>query len=182
MAKTLKAAAAVSLLLTLICALLHIKTANGILMTSAITLGTVAYHFCMRLLVSGIINSLLHNRVDYNKKWFQVGETEQVIYKKLNVKDWKDKMPTYDKSLFDNKKHSWDEIAQAMCRSEIVHETIVVLSFLPIVSAVWFGSLPVFIVTSALSACFDLVFVIMQRYNRPRVIKLIKRHGNTTFK
>lgn len=182
MAKTMKITAAISLLLTLICALLHIKTANDLPMTLAVTFGTVAYHFCMRLLVSGIINSLLHNRVDYNKKWFQVGETEQVIYKKLNVKGWKDKMPTYDKSLFDNKEHSWDEIAQAMCQSEIVHETIVVFGFLPIVSAIWFGALPVFIVTSVLSACFDLVFVIMQRYNRPRVIKLIKRHGRMVFK
>lgn len=62
-----------------------------------------------------------------------------------------------------------------MCQSEIVHETIVVFSFLPIVSVVWFGSLPVFIITSVLSAGFDLMFVVMQRYNRPRIIKLIKR-------
>jgi hypothetical protein len=31
-------------------------------------------------------------------------------------------------------------------------------------------------ITSFLAACFDLAFVIMQRYNRPRVIKLIRKH------
>lgn len=176
MAKTMKITAILSLLLTLICTMLHIKTANDILLTLAITFGTIAYHFCMRLLVGEIINALLHNKVDYNKKWFKVGKTEQVIYNKLKVKNWKSKMPTYDKSLFDANKHSLNEIAQAMCQSEIVHETIVVFSFLPIVLAIWFGSLPVFIITSVLSAGFDLMFVVMQRYNRPRIIKLITRY------
>ena len=176
MAKTMKITAILSLLLTVICTLLHIKTVNDILLTLAITFGTIAYHFCMRLLVGEVINALLHNKVDYNKKWFKVGQTELSLYNKLKVKNWKTKMPTYDKSLFDSNEHSWDEIAQAMCQSEIVHETIVVFSFLPIVSAVWFGSMPVFIITSVLSAGFDLMFVIMQRYNRPRIFKLIKRY------
>ena len=175
MAKAMKITAIISLLLTVICALLHIKTANDFFLALAITFGTIAYHFCMRLLVGEIINALLHNKVDYNKKWFKVGKKEQIIYSKLNVKCWKGKMPTYDKSFFDSNKHTWDEIARAMCQSEIVHETIVVFSFLPIVLAFWFGALPVFISTSVLSAGLDFMFVIMQRYNRPRIIKLINR-------
>ena len=176
MAKTMKITAVVSLLATVMCALLHIKNANDILLTLAITFGTIAYHFCMRLIVGEIINSLLHNKVDYNKKWFHIGKTEQRIYNRLKVKGWKNKMPTYDKTLFDANKHSWNEIAQAMCQSEIVHETIVVFSFLPIALAVPFGTLPVFLITSILAAGFDLMFVVMQRYNRPRIIKLIKRY------
>ena len=176
MAKTMKITAIISLLLTAICTLLNVKTENNIVLTFAITFGTIAYHFCMRLIVGEFVNALLHNKVDYNKKWFYVGKTELSLYNKLKVKNWKGKMPTYDKSLFDSNEHSWDEIAQAMCQSEIVHETIVVFSFLPIVSAVWFSSLPVFIITSVLSAGFDLMLVIMQRYNRPRIIKLIKKY------
>ena len=176
MAKTMKITAILSLVSTAICTLLHIKTENDILFTLAITFGTIAYHFCMRLLVGEVINALLQNKVDYNKKWFKVGKTELSLYNKLKVKNWKGKMPTYDKSLFDSGEHSWSEIVQAMCQSEIVHETIVVFSFLPILSAVWFSSLPVFIITSVLSAGFDLMFVVMQRYNRPRIIKLIERY------
>ena len=70
MAKTMKITAILSLLLTVICTLLHIKIANDILLTLAITFGTIAYHFCMRLHVGEIINALLHNKIDYNKKWF----------------------------------------------------------------------------------------------------------------
>ena len=37
----------------------------------------------------------------------------------------------------------------------------------------------VFIITSVLAALFDLTFVMIQRYNRPRILKLIGRlEGN----
>ena len=61
-------------------------------------------------------------------------------------------MPTYDSSLFDTKIQSLQEIVQAMCQAELVHETIVVLSFVPIVAGVWFGAYPVFVITSALAS------------------------------
>lgn len=51
------------------------------------------------------------------------------------------------------------------------------LSFLPIVSGIWFGAYPVFIITSVLSALFDLIFVVMQRYNRQRVLRLLQRES-----
>lgn len=60
---------------------------------------------------------------------------------------------------------------------ETQDETIVVLSFLPIASGIWFGAYPVFIITSVLSALFDLIFVVMQRYNRQRVLRLLQRES-----
>ena len=45
---------------------------------------------------------------------------------------------------------------------------------MPIVAGVWFGAYPVFVITSILAAMFDLIFVMIQRYNRQRVIKLMK--------
>ena len=38
----------------------------------------------------------------------------------------------------------------------------------------WLGGYPAFIITSILAAMFDMMFVIMQRYNRQRILKLIK--------
>ena len=57
----------------------------------------------------------------------------------------------------------------------MVHETIAVLSFLPLVAVYWFGNFSVFLITSVLSALIDLMFVIMQRYNRPRVVRLAEK-------
>ena len=54
------------------------------------------------------------------------------------------------------------------------------LSFLPIAAGIWFGAYPVFVVTSLLSAGFDLLFVMMQRYNRQRIMVLLGRQRTAT--
>lgn len=179
MEKKIKALTIISVALTIICGTLYYFTALDFLLTTVIIFGTTAYHLLMRLAVGYVINLILRNRVNYRRKWFRVSKWELKLYKKLRVKKWKNNMPSYNPSFFDNKSHSWDEIAQAMCQAEIVHEVIVVLSFLPILAYIPFGALGVFIITSLLSACFDMMFVIMQRYNRPRIIKLIEKSKTT---
>jgi len=150
----------------------------GAFLTLAITFGTIFYHLGARLAVGALFQRVMANRADYSKKWYQLRPWESRLYQKLGVKSWKNKMPTYYPAQFSPKLHTWDEIAQAMCQSELVHEVNVVISFFPVIASRWFGSLPVFAVTSVLAAAFDLMFVMMQRYNRPRVIKIaLKKSG-----
>ena len=175
MAKIVKGIAAFSLAATVILAISYKVTSSGILLPLAITSGTIAYHFVMRLMVGLAFHATMRNKADYRKRWYQVSKREMAVYEKLKVKQWKRRMPTYDPALFDLRLHTWEEIVQAMCQAELVHETIAVLSFLPILAGIWFGEYPVFIVTSVLSAACDIVFVIMQRYNRQRVTKLLNR-------
>ena len=175
MARLMKTLASSSVLATTVAALIFAFTGSRVCFTLAISFGTISYHFCMRLLVGLLFNQIMKNKADYTKKWFQVRCFEQKIYEKLKVKKWKDKMPVYSPETFDPAVHSWDEIAKAMCQSELVHETIIVLSFVPVIASVWVGDLPVFLITSSLSALLDFFFVVMQRYNRPRVRRLIAR-------
>ncbi len=175
MAKIVKGIAAFSLAATVILAISYKVTSSGILLPLAITSGTIAYHFVMRLMVGLAFHATMRNKADYRKRWYQVSKREMAVYEKLKVKQWKRRMPTYDPALFDPRLHTWEEIVQAMCQAELVHETIAGLSFLPILAGIWFGEYPVFIVTSVLSAACDIVFVIMQRYNRQRVTKLLNR-------
>lgn len=177
MAKIVKGIAAFSLAATVILAISYKVTSSGILLPLAITSGTIAYHFVMRLMVGLAFHATMRNKADYRKRWYQVSRREMAAYEKLKVKKWKHRMPTYDPTLFDPHLHTWEEIVQAMCQAELVHETIAVLSFLPIAAGVWFGEFPVFIVTSVLAAACDMVFVIMQRYNRQRVTKLLTRQS-----
>lgn len=172
--KFLKAAPVVFLIGTMVTAILYQKTLLEIWLTIAITFGTTAYHFIMRWVVAFIYNSIMHNRADYRKHWYQVSKSEMKLYEKLRVKKWKNRMPTYNPSLFDPRQHTWEEIAQVTCQAELGHETIVVLSFVPILAGHWLGGYPAFIITSILAAMFDMMFVIMQRYNRQRILKLIK--------
>ncbi len=148
---------------------------KDIYMTLAITFGTTFYHLGIRLFVGMLYNVGMRNHADYTKKWYQIRSWENRLYQILNVKAWKDKMPTYNPEFFSYKKHSWDEIAQVMCQSELVHETNMILSFVPLIASKWFGSFYVFLITSVCGAVFDFIFVIMQRYNRARVIKIVLR-------
>lgn len=175
MAKKMNRMTLFFLLMTVVSVVWYGNTKAAAALTLAITFGTTAYHLVMRLMVGSAVNLLLHNHVDYRRRWFRVGMAEQRLYKKLRVKQWKGKMATYDPGCFDRKRHSWDEIAQATCQAELVHELIIVLSFLPIFAAIPFGALPVFMLTSVLAAGFDAMFVVMQRYNRPRIIKWIEQ-------
>ena len=54
-------------------------------------------------------------------------------------------------------------------------EFIIPLSFLPLLAIPRFGAAPVFILTSILSACIDLPFAMMQRFNRPRLRQLARK-------
>lgn len=181
MKKLLKIIPVVSFAGTIVFGILYKNTSLEILLTLAITLGTITYHFAMRLFVAFLYHSAMHNRADYSRRWYQVSRAEMRFYKKLGVKRWKNKMPTYDPGIFDPRQHTWDEIAQATCQAELGHETIAVLSFLPILAGARFGAYPVFIITSILSALFDLLFVVMQRYNRQRMVKLIGRKSSGNF-
>lgn len=175
MAKIMKRTAVITLLMTVCFFLLYHFTSVRLFFSLTITLGTTAYHFIIRLIVGVLVDWKMKNKADYTKKWYQVSNSEQKLYQKLKVKKWKNKMPTYDKDVFDVSKHSWDKIIQAMCQSELVHEINVIFSLLPIVASVWFGSFVVFLVTAILGAMFDLMFVMMQRYNRSRILKMKSR-------
>ncbi len=160
---------------------LHRSCPSDVILSLAVTSGTICYHFSMRLLTGLLFNSFMKNRTDYRRPWYEQKPWEASLYERLRVKAWKGRIPAYDPGLFDPRMHSWDKIAQAMCQAELVHETIVVLSFLPIAASVWFGETGVFIVTSVLAAGMDMVFVIVQRYNRPRIIRIIEREKRRCF-
>lgn len=172
MKKVMKRIAIITSLLTIVFFFLYRITNYRWLFPFIITFGTTAYHFIIRLIVGGVLNLIMKNKADYKKKWYQVSDLEMKFYKKIKVKKWKAKMPTYDADTFDVSKHSWEEIVQATCQSELVHEINAVFSFLPIIASVWFDSFFVFLITSVLGAAFDLMFVFMQRFNRTRIIKV----------
>lgn len=174
-AKIIKISALFLVLLTVIFLIIYQYIPNTAILSITITLGTISYHFLMRLAVGYVINGLYHNEFDYNKKWFREKRFEKHLYEVIKVKKWKDKMPTFAPEMLDLKIHTWEEIAGAMCQSEVVHLIIVVLCFIPIFASLVWGAFWVFFITSILSASVEMMFVIMQRYNRPRVIKMIER-------
>lgn len=154
-----------------------LKTGSALLESLAITAGTLCYHLVMRLLVGYSIDGRFHNHMDYTQDWFREKPWEKRLYEILRVKGWKDRMPTYNPGTFNSQAHTGEELVMAMCQAEVVHEIIVPLSFLPLFTVRWLGAVEAFLITSILAAAFDLMFVIMQRYNRPRILRILKKKG-----
>lgn len=172
MAKWMKAITAVVTGCTILFTVCYLTTDLGWILSVAITFGTFSYHLLMRLAVGWIIDGIMHNQANCNHPWFYLHPFENRLYKLLKIRRWKNKLPTYSPELFDSTKHSYLQIAQAMCQAEVVHECIIILSFLPLFASLFFGEFWIFLITSILAALFDSCFVMIQRFNRPRVLKL----------
>lgn len=162
---------AASLTLIFIFSGIYKVTDWGIFATLGITSMTVCYHFTIRLVIGNIVDAIMRNEADWRRPWFRQRRFEEKLYKKLKVKRWKDRLPTIDENAFSLGKQPIERVIGATCQSEIVHELDVVASLAAILFAIPFGDLWVFFITSILGSVFDMIFVIMQRYNRPRLIK-----------
>lgn len=144
------------------------------LFSTVISFGTTCYHFAMRLLIGAIVPPLLHS-VRHDHWWFRQRGFEPGLYQKLNVRNWKGGLPTYDPSQFSLKENTLPQVVHNMCVAEVVHEVIILCSFLPLLLAIPFGTFPVFLITSLAAALFDSIFVIAQRYNRPRLVRILNK-------
>ena len=93
-------------------------------------------------------------------------------------------IPLYGKALMSREGFLPDpaaeEIVVNMCHAELVHELIVVLSFTSLLFVIPFGSFWVFFITAVLAALLDCVFVLLQRYNRPRMVRLMEKQKQRT--
>jgi len=154
---------------------IFILSNNAIVEAVAITIGVTLYHFAMRLAVGTIVNLIMKNKANHKSVWFREKNFENKIYKLMRVRKWKKYIPTYDPDLFDASKKTVKEIVGASCQAEIVHEVIMVLSFLPVALIPFLGGAAALIITSVLSMLIDAVFVILQRYNRPMLVRVMDR-------
>lgn len=147
------------------------------LLSMYVTLLTTFYHFAMRLIVGEAVTVIYKNQeFNMNSFGFRIRSYEHKVYKILHVKNWKSKVIAAKPEQFDLGKISLTEVLHNMLQAELVHRIIMVLSFLPLLLIFPYGVPGVFIVTSVAACLFDLMFVIIQRYNRPRVTKLLKRY------
>ncbi len=152
-----------------------VLTNNAIIEAITITIGVTLYHFAMRLSVGTIVNLIMKNKANHRSAWFREKSFENKLYKWIRVRKWKKFIPTYDPDTFDARQKTVKEIVGATCQAEIVHEVIMAFSLLPIALIPVLGCAAALIVTSVLSMLIDSVFVILQRYNRPKLVRVMER-------
>lgn len=174
-AAAIKTAAAITFLLTGLFLLLYLRFGSGWLLSTLITFGTTFYHFAMRLLVGALVPGTLRPE----RPWFSPRSWEPGLYRVLKVKKWKKHLPTYAPELFSPAHYTPRQIVCHMCQAEVVHELIALCSLLPLLAVPVFGALPVFLITSCAAAAADLAFAMIQRYNRPRLLRLVEKQAAT---
>jgi hypothetical protein len=163
---------AVTLLLSVACFVLYyanIVRYTAVLWTG-ITVFTILYHFWLRIIMGNVTKLF---RIHYGQRWFRELPFEKKLYKLLRVRHWKEKVLTYDPDAFDVGKHSLEEIASTMSKSEVDHWINELISLSTILFGLIWGQYWIFAVTAVVAMLFDAQFIVVQRYNRPVVLRSI---------
>lgn len=134
------------------------------------------------LIMTLVCDKIPSSIYDYRKWMFRIRNWERggLFYEKyLSVKKWKTKLPDisdFVKWRF-NKKHLAEKDSEYVsmfliesCKSEFTHWHII---FLTLIFAFWNDGLTTILIFIAASV-LNLPYIIIQRYNRPRLIKLLR--------
>lgn len=133
---------------------------------------TILYHFWLRIIMGCVTRCL---PIRYTAWWFKERRFERRLYKLLRVRKWKGKVLTYDPDAFSMEKHSYEEIAYAMAKAETDHwiNELISLStmFFPLLWGAWW----LFISTGIVGMLFDMQFILVQRFHRPIIMRVIEK-------
>ncbi len=165
---------AVTALTAAVCFLLYYGNLlpHGALLWTGITAFTVMYHLWLRIIMGNVTKLFpLH----YRQRWFRERSFEKKLYRLLRIRKWKEKVLSYDPAAFSVENHTLEEIARAMTKAETDHWINVLISLSTLLFAIPWGVFPIFLVTAVAAILFDAQFIVVQRYNRPLVLRLIDR-------
>lgn len=166
---------ALTIIIWIVCFALYYggTTHSGVVLWTGIVSFMIMYHFWLRIIM-GNVSKLF--KINKNHWWFKEKHFEKKLYKFLKVKRWKDKALTYNPESFSLKAHTLEEIAYVMTKSEVDHWINEIISVTAILFSLIWGQFWIFLATSLAAMIFDAQFIIIQRFNRPRILKLAKRY------
>ena len=135
---------------------------------------TIMYHFWVRIIM-GNVSKLFKKHIHYKQWWFKERKFEKKLYKFLRVKEWKGRALTYNPEQFSLKENSLETIVNTMTKSEVDHWINEIISVSTIFFSIPWGGFWAFFISALVAMIFDSQFIIIQRYNRPRVMKLLEK-------
>ena len=142
---------------------------------------TIMYHFWVRIIMGNVLK-LFKKHITYKQYFFREKKFEKKFYDFIKVKSWKDKVLTYAPQEFDLKANSLETVANNMAKAELDHWINSLIS----ISTIFFGYISnvfwPFIVSAIFAMAFETQFIVLQRYNRPRVVKIIEKEGKSKNK
>ena len=167
-------AIAFTVILTAVCFYLYYGgiTESGAVKWIGVVSFMILYQFGLRILFGEITNRLSFN---YNHSFFKRKPFEAKLYRLLRVRQWKDKVLTFNPDKYDFENRTLHQLASTMAKSETDHWFNVLISLFGVLFSLIWGLFPVFLAVSILAILFDAQFIVVQRYNRPIVLRLKER-------
>ena len=147
--------------------------------------------FCF-LIITGVI-AFFAGRI-LPKKWFRADlfpyrsykfEQDGRIYDKLHIRKWQNKVPSMSKilpfmmpakNLSGDYKKRLPRMLQETCVAELIHTLNCFIGLYCLKLYPGAGGVIILILYVVL---FNLPFIIIQRYNRPRLLRIAKKIGQT---
>ena len=167
---------AVTIITCVICFTLYYRNIykNGVVLWTGIVAFMIMYHFWVRIIM-GNVSKMFQKHINYKQWWFKERSFEKGLYKLLRVKEWKGKALTYNPELFSLKNYSLEEIANTMTKAELDHWINEIISLTSLAFAIPWGAFGVFFIQAIVAMIFDSQFIIIQRYNRPRIVRILEK-------
>jgi len=163
---------AISLALSAICfTLYYTKTKqSSMILWVGIVSFMIMYHLWMRIIMGNVTKLF---KIHHSQRWFKERAFEKSLYSFLCVKKWKDRALTYNPELFSLKSYSLEDVANTMAKAEADHWVNEIISLSAILFSLIWGKVWIFALTSFAAMIFDAQFIVIQRYNRPRILKIL---------
>ncbi len=149
---------------------------HGAVLWTGIVAFMILYHFGLRILFGEVTKRF---KIDYNHPFYRQRAFEKRLYKILKVRKWKDKVLTFDPEAYDFKNRTLDQLATTMSKSELDHWINEVISVFSVLFIFVWGCPSAFLISAFVAMLFDAQFIVVQRYNRPIVLRLKARMEKT---
>lgn len=148
-----------------------------------ITLCNIIFWIALHFFIECMINKY-NEFIDFNKDFYRVNEKEINFYNKIKIKKWKDKLPQFniyfDKSHLKSKDIKYIDLFILNTKiSGLSHLLTGCFGYISLLF-VYFVSNPMkyiklFIIIAIVIFFAQIPFIIIQRYNRFRLLKLRKK-------
>ena len=145
---------------------------SSIVLWAGIVSFMILYHFGLRIFFGNVTNKF---KINYSHPWYKPRKFEDGLYKLLMVRKWKEKVLTFEPDKYDFENVTLEELATTMSKSELDHWINELISIFSMLFTFVWGCAPAFVISAVVAMLFDAQFIVVQRFNRPIVIRLINR-------
>ena len=167
---------ALTTIISAVCFVLHYSgtVKDGIVLWTGIVCFMILYHFGFRIYMGNVTKKW---SITYKHPWFKQRSFEKQLYKTLKVRKWKDKVLTFEPDMYDFRNRTLHQLATTMAKSETDHWINEIISIISMFFSFIWGCPAAFIISALAAMVFDAQFIVVQRYNRPIVLRLAERQS-----